>query len=137
MNCDRVMNSKTGFIFDYVEFKPLDEDAYIKMFGNNVPSTPYMDPIVDPLAIYLFKNAGMLQRILHHIKTYGCVDPIYIDKNNKLYVTEFSYIKEFIKFRDTVLGEKHREGFLDNWKKNVSIAIAKLSGQMYSSAGAD
>lgn len=136
MNCDKVINFKTGLAFDYVEFNPMNDDDYIKMFGSNVPAAPFMDPVVDPLAIYLFKNAGMLQRMLHNIKTYGCVDPIFMD-GKKMYATSFSYTKEFIKFRDSYLSEKHRAGFIENWKRNVAIAIAKLSGQMYSSAGAD
>lgn len=131
-----VISTKTGNKYDYVEFNPLKPEQYNKMFRENVPNMPFDDPIVDPLACWLFENSSILQRLLHHITKYDCVDPMFIE-GKRIYPTTFLYEKEMIKFRDNVLDPEFREGFLENWKKNVGLAIAKLSGHFYTSAGAD
>jgi len=133
---DYVISSRTGNRYEISEYTHMSDEAFEEMFGKHVPQTPFMDPIIDPLAIYLYKHKSILEKLIFHIKKYDCYDPIYV-KGNIQYPTQFAYQKEFIKFRDNALDEEFRDDFIKNWKKNVGMAIAKLTGNFYTSAGAN
>lgn len=131
-----VISSKSGKKYDCVKYEAMDPKVYNETFEKNVPEKPFGDPITDPLACFLFQNPPILQKLIFHLSTYDCFDPVYVD-GKVMHPTQFLYENVFGRFANMILDPKYKKNFMDNWRKYVMLAIAKLTGKIYNSAGKD
>lgn len=134
-----VLNIENGTRFelneDTTNFTPLSDEQY-KELEKNIPkqNEKFADPVIDRLAIWLYYDRYTLEHCFHYRKCFSCLTPVYVD-NNKYYPMRWYFERILIKFRDTMLPEEHRNTFMNNWKQNLALALAKIEGKFYTSAG--
>ena len=130
----RVLNPENWTSYEYTE--PKDNAVVLKGLSNEYLVKPYRDPKIDILAEVLWAYPDLLATLLHNKKAYSCYFPVFVD--GKVYRPGFLLKSSVYKIMGSVTEARSELVYRrEEIEKCLSLAIAKLKGSFYASAGHD